>query len=137
MIRKTKPKATSRKQYIALYKKILSANNVPEDCITLALERAYPASSAEVQRELFFRGLMASDWDTRTFACNGKNGVRMIGHSRVWSAKNIDRFAKELEAAGKFTPAAIKLAEQGKTTHEAFDAMEQRFAPGILENLLS
>ena len=80
---KIKLKALTRKQFLALYKAILRNNEVPEDLITISIERGYPMATVEVPPELFIRGLLASEWDMKKFMSNESNGVRLIGRTRV------------------------------------------------------
>lgn len=131
----TKMKALTRKQFLALFKAILRQNDVDEDLINIAIERAYPMATCEVPPELFIRGLVASEWDMKKFVSEESNGVRLIGRTRVWSQYNVDQFAQELEAAEKFTPSVYIFADEGKTLWDGVKELETRFAPEIIEKL--
>lgn len=130
-----KMKALTRKQFLALFKAILRENEVDEDLIAIAIERAYPMATCEVPPELFIRGLVASEWDLKKFMSDESNGVRLIGRTRVWSQANVDYLAEELEAAGKFAPSVYIFADEGKTLWDGVKELEERFAPEIIEKL--
>lgn len=115
----------TRDEYEMLWLQRKMAQGLTPEQLDLAKERHYPKGTKQVQQELRFRGIDATDWRVQDFAATCDPPLHQYCGVRLWFRGDIDRLAGRLEEQGKLTPDAQFRKNHGLTWKQQASLLAQ------------